>query len=163
MKYLVNRKTKEHKLTTNTMSWGDKDWTLVQADSEGWIKHDGTECPLPDIARCDIRFNSGALVNTTRASGWVWKNATRYRPILAVPEKAQELQFTPRCIRCGGGGIAPHDPHCPNGKNLIDRLKSAHEAASEIPDLVAELRRTLKPLGLGVMYLYEFDAKEQTK
>jgi hypothetical protein len=158
MKYLVNRKTKEHKLTTNTMSWGDKDWTLVQADPEGWIKHDGTECPLPDGARCDIRFNSGALVNTKTAYGWVWKNATHYRPIL--DDKVQERdakEWSRRCEEAVKKALYPdYDPRSVSF-NIIDRLKSAHEAASEIPDLVAELRQALEPLGLGVMYLSQFD------
>jgi hypothetical protein len=172
MKYLINSKTKEHKVyRPDTNYFFDADCRIVQADSEGWIKHDGGECPLPDDVRCAVKIADGSTCSGYfhKARQWEWETSgdmshdiTHYRPILEQAEPVQEqtkttlkvpqeLQFTPRCIRCGAGGIAPHDPHCPNGKNLIDRLKAAHEAAQTIPDLEAELRKVLAGMGYDLV------------
>ncbi len=95
MIYAVNKRTKEHKQVTNTgpvigcpevMGTDGETWALVNADEGGWVKHDGSERPLPASARCDVQF-SGGLVNDAKASQPVWSMVEAYRPILdAKPE-----------------------------------------------------------------------------
>jgi hypothetical protein len=180
MKYLVNRKTKEHVVCRDEFCIRSGRWTLVEADSEGWIPHAGNECPLPGDCMTYIREDKHQWVSESaqKAGFWNWRYVTHYRPILEQAEKAQEqtkttlkvppeLQFDPKCLRCGAGGIAPHGPHCPNRNgnlpqepdydprsvsfNLLDRLDAAHEAAAQIPDILAEIRERVGKHGYDLV------------
>jgi hypothetical protein len=98
MKYLINRKTKEHYVygEDSPMPIPFKDWALVQADSEGWIPFSGDKCPLPDDVRCDLKFDTGRISSGAfLASKWEWNSPyiAYYRPILteqAEPVKASD-------------------------------------------------------------------------
>jgi hypothetical protein len=137
MKYLINRKTKEHKVLHRHTEYATCDWSIVEADPEGWIKHEGNECPLPDDAMCDTKWDDGIGAPTRAAGDWKWIDPaiTHYRPILA--EKAQEPEPIP---------ATQYDPRSVSF-NLLDRLKSAHDQAQQIPFLEAELRRELAGMG----------------
>lgn len=104
MKYLINRKTKEHYVygEDSPMTIPFRDWALVQADPEGWIKHEGKECPLPEDCMVEVKVFNGAG-SKDEASAYVWDNIdfdgkkkkiyiTHYRPILteAEPVKASD-------------------------------------------------------------------------
>jgi hypothetical protein len=91
MKYLVNKETKEHVIYVPWLM--NSQWTLVEADSEGWIKHEGKVCPLPDGVRCDIIEGKWTSPDARPAKNWSWGSALRYRPILteqAEPVKASD-------------------------------------------------------------------------
>jgi hypothetical protein len=92
MKYLVNKETKEHVIY---VPWSmNSQWTLVEADSEGWIKHEGKVCPLPDGVRCDIIEGKWTSPDARPAKNWSWGSALRYRPILteqAEPKTIDDL------------------------------------------------------------------------
>jgi len=142
MGYLVNRVTKEHD------QFGPE-WIVVEADSEGWIKHEGNACPLPDDVDCEIRLADGMEVHqkdykmyTPRCwEKWNYSSdITHYRPILE-PEKVQEPEPT----------HAPdYDPRSVSF-NLLKRLQAAHEAAQTIPDLEAKLREVLAGMGYDLV------------
>lgn len=142
MKYLVNLDTKEHVIYNYGMSWCQDSWRIVEADAEGWIEWDGGECPLPDDCMCEIKTPVVSTnIRAKIASEWIWggttfewSRITHYRPILDKPTVKESLtvpapEYDPRSVSF----------------NLIDRLKSAHEAAQSIPDLLAELREALGP------------------
>jgi hypothetical protein len=100
MKYLINRKTKEHYVygEDSPMPIPFRDWALVQADSEGWIAHTGNECPLPDDAPYETKARNGVCVKMNRPQTNRWDNdggkhdTVAYRPILtnAEPVKASD-------------------------------------------------------------------------
>lgn len=135
MKYLVNRETKEHVVCRDEFCIRSDRWTLVEADSEGWLKHTGNVCPLPKDAPCLIRFKAGSETGRTVGKHWDWGlgSIAYYRPILT--EKVQEPDYDPRSVSF----------------NLLDRLKAAHEHAQQIPDLEAELREVLEGMGYGLV------------
>lgn len=98
MKYLINEHTKEHLRWTHgiAMPMSAPGYKTVEADSEGWIPHTGTECPLPDDVWCEMQFSTGGTSSRlTTAKEWDWasKYITHYRPILE-PEKVQEPMST---------------------------------------------------------------------
>jgi hypothetical protein len=144
MKYLVNKETKEHKVTTDIFRSPNQipDWLLVEADSDGWIKHEGDKCPLPDDARCEVKFADGFTGRTLNAGYYGWSglpNYTKishYRPILAEPEKVQEPEPVVKDSLT---------------TDILDRLKAAHEHAQQIPDLEAELREVLGSMGYDLV------------
>ena len=135
MKYLINNETKEHRVLTDTTMWrqSNKDWTFVEADNEGWIKHTGTECPLPEDARCEILLKDGTK-KVIAANRYFWTYIDLYRPIIEpVQEPEKKTQLTTSTI------------------DLIGTLKRAHEHAQQIPDLEAELREVLGSMGYDLV------------
>lgn len=93
MIYAINRKTKEHR----KYNVGDQlgyDETLMPCDSDGWIKHDGGECPLPSDSRSEIKNRNGKCGEGIIGK-WVHGNAQKsfdiiaYRPILAETQPRQ--------------------------------------------------------------------------
>lgn len=148
MKYLVNRKTKEHTVATREDMMLVKEFglnsdvfALVEADSEGWIDHVGSECPLSDDVKFQARRRDGELAAevTSWAQGHGNRTITHYRPILT--EKVQEPEPIP----------APqYDPRSVSF-NLLERLKAAHAQAQQIPDLEAELREVLGSMGYDLV------------
>ena len=177
MKYLVNKETKEHVIY---VPWSmNSQWTLVEADSEGWIKHEGKVCPLPDGVRCDIIEGKWTSPDARPAKNWSWGSALRYRPILTEQAKTVKasdhgehdtMQDAMRAISpeydkacddfeselsdfiMGSNELkAPdYDPRSVSF-NLLDRLKAAHEHAQQIPDLEAELREVLGSMGYDLV------------
>jgi hypothetical protein len=178
MKYLVNKETKEHVIYVPWLM--NSQWTLVEADSEGWIKHEGKECPLPDDCLCEVWVKGAkrpfALENPQKL---YWSELFSYRPILteqAEPVKASDhgehdtMQDAMRAISpeydkacddfeselsdfiMGSNELkAPdYDPRSVSF-NLLDRLKAAHEHAQQIPDLEAELREVLASMGYDLV------------
>lgn len=151
MRYLVNRKTKEHKAATREDLMLVKEFginsdvfDLVQADSEGWIPHTGKECPLPDDARCEVTTLSGSGI-MIKAGRMMWSTVVRYRPILTEQaEPTPALKYDPRSVSF----------------NLIDRLKAAHEAAAKIPDIIAQIKAELEKYGHTVVPLNPFAGAE---
>jgi hypothetical protein len=151
MKYLINRKTKEHKVLNDDMVWRHDDWQLVGADSEGWIKHTGTECPLPDDVRCEYIMRSHGKSITVKGSGildWSQGNEvyhiTHYRPILEQAEPTPAPQYDPRSVSF----------------NLLKQLAAAHEAAAKIPDIIAQIKTMLEKYGHTVVPMNPFVAAE---
>lgn len=146
MRYLINRKTNEHE-RYDGQNYDATKYRIVEADSEGWIPHTGNECPLPYNHLHEVKDRDGGVRRSDEPQLWDWykdgtpSDITHYRPILA--EKVQEAEPTkPKRLF----------------DDLLERLEASHNAAQALPDLVAQLRDRLKPLGLGVMYLSEFDA-----
>jgi hypothetical protein len=168
MKYLVNRVTKEHFPYNGSRKHGEKavengDYSLyvIEADSEGWIPHTGTECPLPDDVRCDIKcVDEKASLQARNANQWSWNKTncftdiTHYRPILteAEPRPTAETYLNAaekileskrdKLYTKEGGKAEPSPDYDPRSVsfNLLKRLQAAHEAAQTIPDLEAQLR-----------------------
>jgi hypothetical protein len=143
VKYLVNRETKEHQVYTGFFGDGDcsDKWHIVEADAEGWIPIlcGGTECPLPASAHLDVRYRTGQKVENTWPADLVrWNDVRAYRPILDKPTVKESLT------------VPEYDPRSVSF-NLLKRLQAAHEAAQMIPDLLAELRSVLEPLGYDVV------------
>lgn len=101
MIYLVNQSTKEHKvagLPEGINGWtfdgSDDVWRVVQADSDGWIKWDGSdECPLPERAKCHVGDESGwRSTHALSAGGWSWAEVDKYKPTLN--DKEQDMTTT---------------------------------------------------------------------
>lgn len=142
MKYLVDKKTKEHR----PYYGGSKEWAedqgleIVRADSDGWIAHTGSECPLPDDCMVDTMWDDGQCAPRMAAGHWKWldPSITHYRPILA--EKAQEPEPT----------LEPPVP------SLFEQLGAAHQAASQIPDIIAQIKAKLEQYGHTVVPLSPF-------
>jgi hypothetical protein len=138
MKYLVDKKTKEHRpYYGGSIEWAeDQGLDIVRADSEGWIAHTGDVCPLPDDVLCDTKWENWQGGPRMAAGHWKWRDPsiTHYRPILA--EKAQEPEPVVKESFTTG---------------LLDRLKAAHEHAQQIPDLEAELREVLGSMGYDLV------------
>lgn len=159
MKYLVNRETKEHVAATETMSWSEDHWRVIEADSEGWIKHDGGECPLPDKGWVQVQHIDGERRNYyyPQVLSWNYKGLHRakfpvaYRPILdSKPDIDQALDM------CAEQAVSEF-----NTGDLLSRLKSAHQSAAELPDIVAELRAQLEPLGYDLVARDPFVAQDE--
>ena len=141
MKYLINKKTKEHivyKPCHDHMN--SVVWRIVQADSDGWVPHKGDVCPLPEDVPCQVRIKNGSGHSRVReACGWDWAHdnynaITAYRPIFEpVQEPEKTTQLTTSTI------------------DLIGTLKRAHEHAQQIPDLEAELREVLGSMGYDLV------------
>jgi hypothetical protein len=139
MKYLVNKVTKEHRVLPTDVGWSPELWSVVQADSEGWIKYKGNECPLPKHVKCDIKV--GAVIGSPfakQAHNWAWdsRSITHYRPIIEQVEKVQEPEPVVKDSLT---------------TDILDRLKAAHEAAQQIPDLESDLRDVLGGMGYDVV------------
>lgn len=154
MRYLVNRTTKEHQRMPFDCLYAPSGWSVVQADSEGWIPHTGDERPLPEDAKCDIKCVDGkSSLQAHGADQWGWnktnsfRDITHYRPILAekVQEPATDAARKERAAELSQIELA--------GKRmmLLDRLKAAHEHAQTIPDLEAELREVLGSMGYDLV------------
>lgn len=74
MKYLVNRQTKEHVKKGLAPLWLDEDpdWRIVEADDDGWIPFQGTDCPVPDKSRCDVILVNGETRYLSNPGGFKW-------------------------------------------------------------------------------------------
>lgn len=142
MKYLVNRKTKEHvKYDSVPPEFNINGWDIVEADAEGWIKWEGgadLDCPISDDQLYEARLRDGEIVE-----GVVWwgsyghnRDVMAYRPILDKPFVSKTDESPVPEQQCN---------------DLLARLKSAHEAAQSIPDLLAELRDVLGSMGYDVV------------
>ena len=145
MRYIIDRKTNEHE-RYDGQNYDATKYRIVEADSEGWIPRTGSENPLPDDVWCEIKCSDNSQSKSPlMAKSWRWNDPGLkfYRPILA--EKVQEPEPTkPKRLF----------------DDLLERLEASHAAAQALPDLVEQLRDRLKPMGLSVMYLSEFDAVE---
>lgn len=138
--YAVHKTDKTHVGIDSIMDFVDRfstaHWALVEADSDGWIKHEGNECPLPDDVICEVKNKQGVQWEVgwmLLAGNFYWPAVSAYRPILA--ENVQEPEYDPRSVSF----------------NLLDRLKAAHKAAQQIPDLEAELREVLGSMGYDLV------------
>lgn len=162
MRYLVNRKTKEHQRMPFDCLYAPSGWRIVQADSEGWIKHEGNDCPLPAGTKVEINMEDGTYSVRNNAETFDWTACllhegdaiTRYRPILA--EKVQEPEAIPEPPECRWPTCSCERHDCiempePRERQLLGRLKAAHEAAQQIPDLEAELREVLAGMGYDLV------------
>jgi hypothetical protein len=137
MRYIIDRKTNEHE-RYDGQNYDATKYRIVETDSEGWIAHTGTVCPLPDDVRCDLKLADGFVNTGVRAQTCWWHyvghhSIVAYRPILT--KKVQEPDYDPRSVSF----------------NLLDCLKAAHEHAQQIPDLEAELREVLEGMGYGLV------------
>ena len=136
MRYIIDRKTNEHE-RYDGQNYDATKYRIVEADSDGWIKHEGMECPLPEDARCEVKFGNGTIIIWDSAGRCWWHNTAlkAYRPILAErvqePEPAAELTT--------------------NTIDLLGTLARAHEHAQQIPDLEAELREVLAGMGYDLV------------
>jgi hypothetical protein len=164
MRYLVNRETKEHILDTGTAPMHGY-WRRIEADSEGWIKHTGTVCPLPGNILCDVVFTDGSERTSAHAFaiGWNDANITHYKPILEQAEPVKDDQYRAatedydREKELAYAEMEAERKHMEikeaelKRMMLLDRLKAAHEAAQQIPDLEAELRKVLWSMGYDLV------------
>lgn len=165
MKYLINKETKEHVIYVPWLM--NSQWTLVEADSEGWIPHTGTVCPLPDDCMVDTMWDDGQGAPRMAAGHWKWRDPsiTHYRPILA--EKVQEpdfigadLDLPADCFEQGldrkieadkKRALQMRASEDAAKLDLIGRLCVAHKHAQTIPDLEAELREVLGSMGYDLV------------
>lgn len=175
MKYLVDKKTKEHRpYYGGSLEWAeDQGLDIVRADSEGWILHTGTECPLPDNCRHDVKFRNGDVERDIFPPSWDWRkdkihgDITHYRPILA--EKAKEPvtdEFKRICEEAVKKALCSEPIRATlevKTLDLLDRLKAAHKAAQTIPDLEAELREVLAGMGYTLGKLSPFVERPSIK
>ena len=149
MRYIIDRKTNEHE-RYDGQNYDATKYRIVEADSDGWIKHEGKVCPLPSDVWCEIKCvdNSQSEI-PLMAKSWRWNGLglTHYRPILAdkVQEPVTDAARKERAAELSQIELA--------GKRmmLLDRLKSAHEHAQTIPDLEAELREVLAGMGYDLV------------
>jgi hypothetical protein len=182
MKYLVNRETKEHKVHPGFGLYGPHGWDIVEADAEGWIKWDGSkECPVADGSTVDVwtaptvDFLQGLPYYANKNPDKViWQCVARYRPILEPTTK--ESLTVEQAMDAAGAHYAKQwnaDTEEAMDKaiegamdeydlsQLLINLKSAHEAAQMIPDLLAQLRQVLEPMGYDVVARSPFVEPEQ--
>jgi hypothetical protein len=139
MKYLVNRETKEHRLH----NYGEEhrlgsvhgQWSVVEADDEGWIKWYGKskKCPLPAGAGVEVLFSyDDKAADHLLADGWCWKDEelTHYRPIL--PAESKPTLEIPWDLIDKAAKV-----------EVFTRLSEAVAASAEIPALIAEINSML--------------------
>ena len=156
MKYLVNRVTKEHLIAGDDWADGPK-YKVVEADAEGWIKWEGRECPLPNDARCEVRFLRGETSIERSALALYWQadgdysDITHYRPILDKQEALEQPECTWPCEKADC--IKPPESITKESSmtDILSRLDAAYEAASQIPDILAELRERLSKHGYDLV------------
>lgn len=166
MRYLVNRETKEHRIDRCPEALPAEDWYRIEADSEGWIPHTGNECPLPDDVDCQWKSGEEHTSKTVRAGSVRWsvgranRNITHYKPILEQAEKVQEPVTD--AARKERAAELLHIESASKRMMLLDRLKAAHEAAQQIPDLEAELREVLGSMGYDLVARSPFFETEET-
>jgi hypothetical protein len=144
--YAVNNETKTHTRLNVSSPIEINGYKVVEADSEGWIEHTGTVCPLPDDVRCEYRM-AGAVNSKqkwlARGLRWTQTNSdtdiTHYRPILeqAEPTPAQ---------------IEPKESIC----ELFRALDAAHKAAAQIPEIMAKIKTEIEQYGHTVVPLNPF-------
>lgn len=135
MKYLVNRKTKEHKIYPGRELYDDEAWRIVEADDGGWIKWNGKskKCPLPAKAGVEVLFSyDDEAADHLLAGGWSWKDEelTHYRPIL--PAESKDL------FDETWKGI-----YARRKVDVFTRLFEAVAASAEIPALLSEINAML--------------------
>jgi hypothetical protein len=159
MKYLINRKTKEHYVygEDSPMPIPFRDWALVQADSEGWIPFSGDKCPLPDDVRCDLKFDTGRISSGAfLASKWEWNSPyiAYYRPFLT--EQAEPVQEPERkCSECGNNenDLSLYCVRCLNndGWYLTDDAQAQAQAVNQqlLDDIVNLLIAAKGAIKLG--------------
>lgn len=42
--------------------------------ADGWIAHDGGDCPVPLDSRPAVLFRDGEIINGRKAENWVWEH-----------------------------------------------------------------------------------------
>ena len=149
MRYIIDRKTNEHE-RYDGQNYDATKYRIVEADPEGWIKHEGSECPLPDDARCEVLFNSG-VKKIIAAKHYYWTDIVSYRPILTEKVQEPEPAETSYVFDVKFDGMPLEPTRKPKHFTLLDRLKAAHKAAQQIPDLEAELREVLGSMGYDLV------------
>ena len=102
MIYMVNVKTKEHRRLSDDLV-SHPDWVACKADPDGWIPHDGGECPLPGHVKCKVREDDWYSVSEISAEGWYWEPVTHYCPIL--DDKEEDMSWN-------GEGLPPVGVEC---------------------------------------------------
>lgn len=110
MYYAINRYTKEHRVISGSaqaMAFGVRDdWRVVEADADGWIKHDGSdECPLPSSSWCEVYRNPGKA-RFSEAWRFNWRDIEMYRPI--INDKEQDMSEQ----EWDGEGLPPVGTEC---------------------------------------------------
>lgn len=150
MKYLVNRETKEHVVVIPGLTSFDSKWRIVEADAEGWVESDGTNCPLPNGCLHEVKYRNGHVEEDNFPETWNWgfgqdcraTDIIAYRPILDKPEAEPTVKES----------LTVDD--------LLDRLDAAHEAAAQIPDIIAELRERVGKHGYDLVARSPFVEQE---
>lgn len=136
MKYIVNTRTKEHRVHTDEYFEDADVWRIVEADADGWIPWNGGECPLPDghaynfATECAPGKRAGEIYREPEKNYWGKEagslNIIAYLPILAEKEEPRRH-----------GRTIVHIPE--SQQSVFDRLKSAIAASESIPDIIAEI------------------------
>lgn len=71
MIYAIHKETKKHEIvdysgeSCNVQNCDGFVHYYVEADSDGWIPHDGSGCPLPDKHPCDVKHRDGEVFQST--------------------------------------------------------------------------------------------------
>lgn len=145
MKYIVNTRTKEHRVHTDEYFEDADVWRIVEADADGWITWNGGECPLPASNQAEVKLQDGkqgsfdSIPLMTHRSWRKWNcggDIIAYRPILADKEEAQPKSILGPDFDFTSTGKMPYSAHSPS---VFDRLKSAIAASESIPDIIAEI------------------------
>jgi hypothetical protein len=112
MYYAVDTNTKRHRIA---IARKEPHEVWVEADKDGWIKHDGGECPLPSGIRFDAKMRDGVIAHDeppTCGDGRIWKHLwgeadiIAYRPIL--DDKEQDMSDQ----EWSGVGLPPVGTEC---------------------------------------------------
>lgn len=124
MIYAVNTKTKKHRhiLSLPDIRRGE---LVVQADADGWIKHDGSnECPLPSPSWCEVYRRPGKT-RCSEAWRFNWRDIEMYRPVIGYKDQDMSEQ------EWDGEGLPPIGCQCMNadGERVIVRAisQSCHD------------------------------------
>lgn len=134
MKYIVNTRTKEHRVHTDEYFEDADVWRIVEADADGWIPWEGGDCPLPDYCMCEVQLADGERLSPLQAKRYAWERdlgpgaITHYLPILEAAEKEEPRRH---------GRTIVHIPE--SQQSVFDRLKSAIAASESIPAIIAEI------------------------
>jgi hypothetical protein len=170
MRYIIDRKTNEHE-RYDGQNYDATKYRIVETDSEGWIAHTGTVCPLPEDVRCEVKFADGGAGGNLKAGRYGWTgepeyaNISHYRPILTEKVQEPDARLPADCFEQS----LPADKSEADKKrsiqmrayldeamiakhtDLIGRLSVAHKHAQQIPDLEAALREVLAGMGYDLV------------
>ena len=144
MKYIINKRTKEHRVCTDEYFEDADVWDIVEADEDGWIPWSGGECPLPEFDECEVEKikSSRGTLGRRVSMMWAWDlpsghmgRILAYRPILADTSRrhGRTIAFIP-----------------PTERNVFDRLHEATAASQSIPAIIKEIDELLAPAGYCV-------------
>jgi hypothetical protein len=81
--YWMDAKSK--KLNLNSLDWALQYWRMKPKTDDGWIKHDGGECPIPwaKSGEFDVQLRGGFIENISAPELVSWQDAFQEASIIA--------------------------------------------------------------------------------